>query len=152
MRRKLQYLCNFTESERSINTKFPYLGVSITWTTGRCLSSWTIMLSFPSQMVYQATSMRISEAPCIVPRLYLTDYDTATNVQYLSRLAATHVVSVLEGTVDLPPFIKEENRLHIRILDSPIADLFQHLDKTTAFIQAALEENEINVVVVGQPS
>ena len=96
--------------------------------------------------------MRISEAPCIVPRLYLTDYDTATNVQYLSRLAATHVVSVLEGTVDLPPFIKEENRLHIRILDSPIADLFQHLDKTTAFIQAALEENETNVVVVGQPS
>ena len=95
---------------------------------------------------------RSSEAHCIVPRLYLTGYGTATSVQDLSRLAATHVVSVLEGTVDLPPFIKEENRLHIRILDSPIADLFQHLDKTTAFIQAALEENETNVVVVGQPS
>lgn len=92
------------------------------------------------------------EAQCIVPRVYLTDYSTATNPRDLSLIAATHVVSILEQNVDLPIFIKEENKLHIRIADTMRSDLLQHLDKTTAFIQAALEENKKNVVVVGQPS
>ena len=111
-------------------------------------------MSFPAQnlwMVARAVSRRSSdEAQCIVPRVYLTDYGTATNTQDLSRLAATHIVSILEQDVDLPPFIKEGNKLHIRIADTMRADLLQHLDKTTAFIQAALEENNTNVVVVGQ--
>ncbi len=93
-----------------------------------------------------------SDTNCIVPRVYLTGYGPATNAQDLSRLAATHVVSILEQHVDLPPFIKEENKLHIRIEDSEEENILQHLDKTTAFIQAALEENEENVIVVGQPS
>ena len=113
------------------------------------------MLSLPPPHLWaisRVASRGRSEAHCIVPRVYLTDYGTATNAQDLSRLAATHVVSVLEQNVDLPSFIKEENRLHIRITDTMRTDLLQHLDKTTAFIQAALEENKKNVIVVGQPS
>lgn len=91
-----------------------------------------------------------SGAQCIVPRVYLTGYSTATNDKDLSHLAATHIVSILDGDVDLPAFIKEENKLHIDIEDTMQSNLLQHLDKTTAFIQAALEENKTNVVVVGQ--
>jgi len=87
----------------------------------------------------------------IVPRVYLTDYEIATNARNLSYLAATHVVSIIDEDVRLPRSIKE-NKLHIWIEDSSEADIFQHLDKTMAFIQAALEENKKNVVVVGQPS
>jgi len=85
----------------------------------------------------------------IVPRVYLTDYENATNARNLSYLAATHVVSIIDEDVRVPRSIKKENKLHIWTENSSEADIFQHLDKTTAFIQAALEEN---VVVVGQPS
>jgi len=100
-------------------------------------------------MVARALRGRNSDgAQSIIPRVYLSDYGTATNAQDLSRLAATHIVSILEQNVDLPPSIKEGNKLHIKIADTTRANLLQHLDKTTAFIQAALVENETNVVVV----
>ncbi|KAK2463645.1 hypothetical protein APHAL10511_004396 [Amanita phalloides] len=87
-------------------------------------------------------------ADCIVPRVYLTNYPTAIDAERLTWLAATHVVSVLDQDVDLPKFIRNEHRLHIRITDTLEADLLPHLDKATSFIHAALEENSTNVVVV----
>ena len=104
-----------------------------------------------SSLAHQAVSQPSSDgAQCIVPRVYLSDYLTATDTQYLSRLGATHVVSILELEADVPSFIKEENKLHIKMEDTVRADLLPHLDKTTAFIQVALEEKETNVVVVSQ--
>ncbi|KAK2463646.1 hypothetical protein APHAL10511_004397 [Amanita phalloides] len=112
------------------------------------------MFNFPVDQLWQiarAVDERAAEstnADCIVPRLYLTNYPTATDPEELTRLAATHVVSVLEQDIEVPKFIQEEHKLHIRMADSTRVDLLQHLDKTTSFIHAALEENSTNVVVV----
>ncbi|KAM6496990.1 Protein-tyrosine phosphatase-like protein [Amanita muscaria] len=109
------------------------------------------MLAFPTYNLAQVAGRvrdRRTEAHCIVPRLYLTDYPTASNAQELSRLAVTHVVSVLDYDITLPDFIKDENKLHIRVQDLGGVKLLDHFDKTTSFINAALEKNSKNVVLV----
>jgi len=100
-----------------------------------------------AQVVSKARGRR-SEAHCIVPRLYLTDYGTATDASELSRLSVTHVVSVLDHNLTLPDFIKDENKLHIRVQDHPGVNLLDSLERTTNFISEALTQNSTNVVLV----
>ncbi|KDR80591.1 hypothetical protein GALMADRAFT_240917 [Galerina marginata CBS 339.88] len=117
------------------------------------------MLSFPAQNWEKAlapakASLKGSSsgygrvASRIVSRLYLSDLWTATNSEKLSDLGITHVISVLEAKPTLPGFISEERRLHLCIADVAESDILQHLDTTTAFIRKALEENEVNKVLV----
>lgn len=88
------------------------------------------------------------DAQCIEPRLYLTAYPTANDPNVLSRLGVTHVVSLLGHDITLPEFIKNENKLHIKIHDIGVVDLLGKFEKTTDFIRSALEENSTNVVLV----
>ncbi|KAG7093972.1 hypothetical protein E1B28_007602 [Marasmius oreades] len=93
------------------------------------------------------TSPRLG-ASLIVPQLYLSDYFTAQDSSQLSRLGITHVISVLEFDVQIPEFIHEGNRMHIRIADRPDSDILIHLEKTTEFIRMAIKENKDNCVLV----
>ncbi|KAF8631858.1 hypothetical protein AX15_002128 [Amanita polypyramis BW_CC] len=94
------------------------------------------------------TRRRSSDVDCIVPRLYLSDYACARDAEKLSDLGVTHVVSAIDYNVHLPSSIKDEHKLHIRILDGAGQNILQYLEETTKFIRAALEENETNVVLV----
>jgi hypothetical protein len=82
----------------------------------------------------------------IVPRLYLSNYTVAADEEQLLALGITHVVSVLE----FPPEYKGKSIkiLYVKIEDSFRTDILQHLDTTTEYIKAALEENDTNKVLV----
>jgi len=84
----------------------------------------------------------------IMPRLYLSDYWTARDVQQLNELGITHVVSLLDFNPKIPDCIAREKKLHINIYDESRANILQHLPTTTAFIIAAIQENETNKVLV----
>ena len=82
----------------------------------------------------------------IVPRLYLSDLSTALDVDTLTRLGITHVLSILDFAPDLVP--AAITHLHIRLDDRFDADILQHLPQTTEFIRAALAGREDNKVLV----
>ena len=118
--------------------------------------SKTRMLSFPAQNWQKAhPSMKNSGASgvasLIAPRLYLTDYCTARNPKKLEELGITHVISITECRPDLPKVIPQTQRLHLPLSDIPEENILEHLDATTAFITAALKENETNIVMVSDP-
>ena len=85
-------------------------------------------------------------ASLIMPRLYLTDYFTAKNEEKMKELGITHMVTVMEV---IPP---SKNlsiiRHHVKIADRWNEDVLKHLDGTTEFIRAALQENQTNKVLV----
>ncbi|KAI0810967.1 protein-tyrosine phosphatase-like protein, partial [Irpex lacteus] len=82
----------------------------------------------------------------IVPRLYLSNYTTATDNAELERLGITHMISVMDFTpANCPVHIK---RLHVVLQDTSTANILRHLEQTTEFITAALQENETNKVLV----
>jgi atypical dual specificity phosphatase len=112
------------------------------------------MLSFPVQNWQKALSFPAfgsRAASRITPRLYLSDYGTARNPSKLEELGITHVISVIEHIPDLPEAIIQPRRLHLPLPDLAEANMLEHFDATTAFISAALEENETNKVLVGSP-
>lgn len=86
-------------------------------------------------------------ASLIVPRLYLTNFATATNVTQLESLGITHIVSALDfiPATQFPGHIK---RLHVHLSDVASANILKHLEDTTEFINSALAENETNTVLV----
>ncbi|KAJ3890479.1 protein-tyrosine phosphatase-like protein [Lentinula edodes] len=84
----------------------------------------------------------------IIPRLYLSGLSTATDDELISKLGVTHVVSVLDWAPEFPASIPVPNRLHINLSDYSTSNILAHLDTTTEFLKAALEENESNVVLV----
>ncbi|KAF8637569.1 hypothetical protein AX17_002638 [Amanita inopinata Kibby_2008] len=114
------------------------------------------MLSFPVHdqwtlavtAVNRARRTRSEKADLIIPRIYLADYYTACNAAELSRLAVTHVVSVIEHVPNLPSFIQNDHKLQIKVADRPNVNLLEQLDETTSFIRTALEENDANIVLV----
>ncbi|KAJ4000822.1 protein-tyrosine phosphatase-like protein, partial [Lentinula boryana] len=87
-------------------------------------------------------------ASLIIPRLYLSDFSTAMDEEIMLKLGVTHVVSVLDWSPEFLASIPAPHRLHISLRDLPTADILAHLDSTTRFVKAALEENESNVVLV----
>lgn len=111
------------------------------------------MLSFPAQNWQKVqSSIKISGplgvASPITHRLYLSDYGTARNSKKLEELGITHVISVIECVPDLPEVIPQTHRYHLPLPDTPETNILEHLDATTAFITAALEENKTNKVMV----
>lgn len=82
----------------------------------------------------------------ILPRLYLSSYNVATDEAQLLALGVTHVISVMEW----PPQYDSDaiKTLHINVEDTFRTDILKHLDVTTAYIKEALEENETNKVLV----
>ena len=113
------------------------------------------MLSFPAQNWQKAlASAKIPDtgsgrvASRITPRLYLSDYGTARNLNKLEELGITHVISVIELIPNLPEAILHTRRLHLPLPDLAEANILEHLDTTTVFITAALEESETNKVLV----
>ncbi|KAH9479509.1 Tyrosine-protein phosphatase yvh1 [Psilocybe cubensis] len=116
------------------------------------------MLSFPAanwQKALGSTSAlgknlkygRVA-SPIIPGRLYLSDLYTATDEEKIRELGITHIITVMEYKPALPDFIEEGKRMHIPIADSSQSDILQYLDATTNFIKRALEENEMNKVLV----
>lgn len=113
------------------------------------------MLSFPAQNWQKVhpslkSTSKLGVASQITPRLYLTDYRTARNSEKLQELGITHVISIVEFRPDLPEVIPQTQRLHLPLSDTPESNILEHLDATTAFITAALEENETNKVMVSK--
>ncbi|KAI0738781.1 protein-tyrosine phosphatase-like protein [Daedaleopsis nitida] len=96
----------------------------------------------------------------IKPRLWLSGVRPATNAQQLSTLRVTHILSVVETQPRYPSLSgatdsasgesqsTELQKLHIPLQDVEDADILQHLDATTAYIQGALESDERNVLLV----
>ena len=91
-------------------------------------------------------------ASLITPQLYLSDYWTTQNEAKLKELGITHVVSLLSTGVTLPEFIPADHRLYINIVDTADSDILKHLDTTTAFITAAINEDTKNNVLVRHSS
>ncbi|KIK61648.1 hypothetical protein GYMLUDRAFT_569688 [Collybiopsis luxurians FD-317 M1] len=84
-------------------------------------------------------------ASLIVPRLYLSDWFTATDEKELLALGVTHIISVLEWAPDIPQSIPPARKLHIDLPDFANANILAHLDTTTQFVKAALDEDETNI-------
>ncbi|KAF9480500.1 phosphatases II [Pholiota conissans] len=118
------------------------------------------MLSFPAANWEKArTVMKPSQAAArnsgfgrlasrITPRLYLSDYFTASDPEKLAMHGITHVISVVDFNPSIPSIIERDRILHIPVVDKSDADILQYLDRTTEFILQALEENETNKVLV----
>jgi len=116
------------------------------------------MLSFPAQTWQKALPSAKSPsasntgsgcvASPITSRLYLSDYWTARNQNKLEELGITHVISVIEHIPNLPEVILQARRFHLPLSDLAETNILEHLDATTTFITAALEENETNKVLV----
>jgi hypothetical protein len=83
----------------------------------------------------------------IAPRLYLTCRSTARDVNQLTSLGITHVLSVLEKAPTFPSTIPLRT-LHVSISDYDGVDILTHLPTTTAFIRGALAESPSNRVMV----
>jgi atypical dual specificity phosphatase len=82
-------------------------------------------------------SAHVSE---ILPRLYISDLQTAEDAAALSALGITHVLSAMPGHVALPPVLvghAEQVPLH----DTPFAELAAHLPRTTHYISRALRSS-----------
>ncbi|KAJ3732089.1 protein-tyrosine phosphatase-like protein [Lentinula guzmanii] len=105
------------------------------------MSAWT-------SIAQKHSSNSVERASLIIPRLYLSDFSTAMDEEIMLKLGVTHVVSVLDWSPEFLASIPAPHRLHISLRDLPTADILAHLDSTTRFVKAALEENESNVVLV----
>jgi predicted protein tyrosine phosphatase len=82
----------------------------------------------------------------IIPRLFISDLAAAENSAVLSSLGITHVLSVMQGFVALPP----ELGLHhaqIPLDDLPFAELAAYLPVSTAFLRDALRSPTARVLV-----
>ncbi|OBZ72497.1 putative rhodanese domain-containing dual specificity protein phosphatase [Grifola frondosa] len=118
------------------------------------------MLSFSSPTVHSSlvvtsrnvrpsTLGLITRTPSeIIPRLYLSGVFTAGSEEQLSSLGITHIISLIEVRPPYPKSLPHLKTLHIPIEDTANTNILQHLDLTTNFIRAALEESKHNVVLV----
>lgn len=82
----------------------------------------------------------------ILPRLWLSGLYTAVDEEQLIALGVTHILSIIEHRPKYPPTLKLK-KLHIPLQDVEGADILQHLDVTTSFIQSALEDKRNTVLV-----
>jgi len=82
----------------------------------------------------------------IIPRVYMSDLATAEAPGTLAAFGITHVLSVMPGSVHLPPN-RGVCRLQIPIQDLPFEELAAHLAQTTQFISEALQDPRCSVLV-----
>jgi predicted protein tyrosine phosphatase len=91
--------------------------------------------------------MQNAQVSEILPRLYISDLQTAEDATALSALGITHVLSAMPGYVALPPVLvghAEQVPLH----DTPFAELAAHLPRTTHYIARSLHSSSDARVLV----
>lgn len=76
----------------------------------------------------------------ILPRLYISDLQTAEDTALISSLGITHVLSAMPGHVALPPTITA-HAVQVPLHDAPFAELAAHLPRTTRYIARALRSS-----------
>jgi predicted protein tyrosine phosphatase len=81
-----------------------------------------------------ASSPHVSE---ILPRLYISDLQTAEDPAALAALGITHVLSAMPGRVALSPALAA-HAMQVPLHDAPFAELAAHLPRTTRYIARAL--------------
>jgi len=82
----------------------------------------------------------------ILPRLYLSDLSTVSDGETLDLLGITHILSVLDFSLEnIPP---KYTRLHIPLPDLFTTDILSQLPRTTEFIRNALDEGPNTKVLV----
>ncbi|THH30111.1 hypothetical protein EUX98_g4080 [Antrodiella citrinella] len=82
----------------------------------------------------------------IVPRLYLSNFFFARSAEGLRDEGITHVISVME---QIPIYGSQlKGTLHVPLEDTSDANILRHLDTTTGFIKATLEESTDHKVLV----
>jgi hypothetical protein len=80
----------------------------------------------------------------ITPRVFVADWFVAQNWDALDALGMTHVVSACE----IPPIDSSKiAHMHVCIVDLPIADISDHLEKTTKLIRDALAQEGTKLLV-----
>jgi len=79
----------------------------------------------------------VPQATEVVSRVYIADLWTASNANTLSSLKISHVVSVMPGDIDIPPW-DPSKLLQIAVDDMPFAEILTHLDKAVEWITWAL--------------
>jgi len=72
----------------------------------------------------------------ILPRLYISDLQTAEDAALISSLGITHVLSAMPGHVALPPTVTA-HAVQVPLHDAPFAELAAHLPRTTRYIARA---------------
>lgn len=65
----------------------------------------------------------------------------------LAHLGITHILSVMRGSVSLPPTPSPLSCLQLPLTDTPFAELAEHLPRATAFISDALQDPRARVLV-----
>jgi len=93
--------------------------------------------SAPGPGPMPSSSTHVSE---ILPRLYISDPQTAEDAEALAALGITHVLSVMPGHVALPPTLAA-HAAQVPLHDAPFAELAAHLPRTTRYIARALRSN-----------
>ncbi|KAH9953305.1 protein-tyrosine phosphatase-like protein [Russula dissimulans] len=78
--------------------------------------------------------------PTILPRLYISDLQSAEDARILSELGITHVLSAMPGHVALPPALVT-HATQVPLHDAPFAELAAHLPRTTRYIARALRSS-----------
>ena len=76
----------------------------------------------------------------ILPRLYISDLQTAEDAALISSLGITHVLSAMPGHVALPPTVTT-HAVQVPLHDAPFAELAAHLPRTTRYIARALRSS-----------
>ena len=94
------------------------------------------------------TETPIRHPDLIIPRIYLCDLHTAQDPTAAVSLGITHIISVLDFHPTFPHEMKHIKKMHVRLSDNFREKITPHLDKTTAFIREALEEDPANKVLV----
>ena len=98
----------------------------------------------PGAPVYRDYSERLrlgKDCDEVFPGIIIGDGPTAKNIDYLNKLGVTHVVNTAENDVTLNP--KKLSKAGIaymgfRCADLPNADIAQHFEATSAFIDRAM--------------
>jgi len=82
----------------------------------------------------------------VLPRLYISDLYTAEDPTALADLGISHVLSIMSGSVALPPALQQRSA-QVPIQDTPFAELAAHLPRTTQYIADALHDPAARVLV-----
>ena len=87
------------------------------------------------------------QATEIVRGLYISDLHTAYDVPTLNTLRISHIVSVMSGQLDLPPYPKSQ-LLQIPVEDMPFVEILCYLESAVKWIERALRSHPEAKVLV----
>uniref|UniRef100_A0A6C0F3K7 Tyrosine-protein phosphatase domain-containing protein n=1 Tax=viral metagenome TaxID=1070528 RepID=A0A6C0F3K7_9ZZZZ len=74
----------------------------------------------------------------VYPNIYIGNYSSSTNLESLTALGITHIISVIPSFN--PPFPDKFNYLHIEAYDDESQDMKLHFEKTNKYISDCLTQ------------